>query len=238
MDEKKTTLKKTARTAGLLYLIVAISGGYGIMYVPTQLIVTNDPASTTSNILNNEFLFRTGVMSNLVCQTVFIFLVLALYRLFEQVDKRLARTMFSLVMVAVPIAFLVIFNQLYALLLLKEGFMKTFEPAQVQSLTMWHLKMYAYGTSVIGIFWGLWLIPFGQLVIKSGFIPKILGILLIVGGLSYVLDSITYILFPGFHSITGTVVGITSSIAELSMVLWLLIKGVTDTRSKTLSNTL
>lgn len=238
MDEKKPTLKKTARTAGFLYLIVAISGGYGIMYVPTQLIVTNDPASTTSNMLNNEFLFRTGVMSNLVCQTVFIFLVLTLYRLFQQIDKRLARTMFSLVMVAVPIAFLVILNQFYALLLLKEGFMKTFEPAQVQSLTMLYLKMYAYGTSIIGIFWGLWLIPFGQLVIKSGFIPKILGILLIVGGISYVLDSTTYILFPGFHSITNTVVGITSSIAELSMVLWLLIKGVNDTRDKTLKNTL
>jgi Domain of unknown function (DUF4386) len=238
MNEKKTTLKKTARTAGFLYLIVAISGGYGIMYVPTQLIVTNDLTSTTNNILNNEFLFRTGIMSNLICQTVFIFLVLTLYRLFEQVDKLLARTMISLAIAAVPIAFLIIFNQLYALLLLKEGFMKTFEPAQVHLLTMSYLKMYDYGNSVIGIFWGLWLIPFGQLVFKSGLIPKILGILLIIGGLTYVLDSFTYVLFPGFHSMTSTLVGITSSIAEISMILWFLIKGVNDNKDTAISNTL
>lgn len=232
MDEKKSILKKTARIAGVLYLIVAITGGYGIMYVPTQIIVTDNLAATTNNILNNEFLFRSGIMSNLICQTVFIFLVLTLYRLFEQVDKLLTRTMCALVIVAVPIAFLIIFNQLYALLLLKEGFMKSFQPAQEQSLTMMYLKMYDYGNGIIAIFWGLWLIPFGQLVYKSGFIPKILGVLLIVGGTTYVLDTFTYVLFPGFHTITSAVVGITSSIAEISMVLWLLIKGVNDNKGQ------
>jgi hypothetical protein len=230
--EEKTTLKKTARIAGLLYFILAITGGYGIMYVPFKLIVKDNLASTTNNILNNEFLFRTGIMSNLICQTVFVFLVLTLYRLFEQVNKRLARTMFALVIVAVPIAFLIIFNQLYALLLLKEGFMKTFEPAQVQTLAMAFLKMYDYGNSVIGIFWGLWLIPFGLLTYKSGFIPKILGILLIAGGTAYVLDAFAFILFPEYLSLTNILVGITSSIAELATVLWLLIKGVNNSSFK------
>jgi Domain of unknown function (DUF4386) len=236
MNNNKISLKKTARTAGLLYFIMAVSGGYGIMYVPSQLIVTGDLTTTTNNILNNDFLFRTGIFSNLVCQTVFVFLVLTLYRLFKHVNRSLTRTMFALVMVAVPIAFFIIFNQLYALLLLKEGFMKTFEPAQLQSLTMAFLKMYDYGNSVIGIFWGLWLIPFGQLAYMSGFIPKILGILLIIGGVSYVIDAFTFILYPGLNSLTNVLVGITSSIAELLMVLWLMIKGVNHSNAATLIN--
>lgn len=223
-----TSLKQTARVSGLFYLILAITGGYGIMYVPTQLVVANDIALTTNNILNNEFFFRTGIMSNLIAQTVFVFLVLALYRLFEKVDLALNRTMLALVLVAVPISFFIIFNQLYALLLLKEEFMKTIDPVQMQTLTMALLKMYDYGNSVIGIFWGLWLIPFGQLAYKSGFIPKIIGILLILGGLVYVMDAFVFVLFPEFRSVTNMLVAVLSSIAELSTVFWLLIKGTTE----------
>jgi Domain of unknown function (DUF4386) len=231
-----TSLKKTAQISGLLYFILAITGGYGIVYVPSQLIVENNLPQTTNNILNNEFLFRTGIMSNLICQTVFIFLGLSLYKLFNQVNKHLSRTLLVLIIAGVPIAFFIIFNQLYALLLMKEKFIKSLEPQLVQSLTMTFLKMYNYGNSVIGIFWGLWLIPFGQLAYKSGFIPKIFGILLIIGGTSYVLDAFTFVLFPDSHFITSTLVGITSSIAEIAMVLWLLIKGVSNNSKATLAN--
>lgn len=223
-----TTLKKIARISGLLYLIMAITGAYGIMYVPSQLIVNGDPGLTVKNILDNEFLFRTGIMGNLICQTVFIFLALLLYRLFEHVNKHLSRTLLTLVIVSVPIAFIIIFNQLYALLLLKEDFMNTFEETHVNASAMALLKMYDYGNSAICIFWGLWLIPFGQLTYKSGFIPKFLGILLILGGISYVIDAFTFILFPDFRSITNILVSILSSIAEISMVFWLLIKGVNN----------
>ncbi len=236
MKDKKVSLKTTARIAGILYLVMAISGGYGIMYVPSQLVVAGNLATTTNNILNNDLLFRTGIFSNLVCQTVFVFLVVTLYQLFKNVSKQLARTMFALVVVAVPIAFFIIFNQLYVLLLLKEEFIKALEPLQIQTLTMTFLKMYDYGNTVIGIFWGLWLIPFGQLAYKSGFIPKIFGILLIAGGISYVLDAAMFILYPGLNSVTNILVGITSSIAELAMVLWLLIKGVNDRNATTVIN--
>jgi len=227
MDQSKINQKRTARIAGLIYFFILITGIFGIMYVPMQLIDSGNLPLTMRTILRHEFLFRAGIMSNLICQTLFIFLVLQLYKLFEQVSKHLVRTMFALVIVGVPIAFFVIFNQLFALLLLKADFMKTFPPQQLQSLVMAFLKMYNYGNVVIGIFWGLWLIPFGQLVYKSGFIPKVFGILLIIGGFAYVIDAFTFVLFSVYHySITGTVVGLTSSVAEIAIIFWLLIKGV------------
>lgn len=218
--------KKTARIAGILYLIIAITGAFGIMYVPTQLFVSNDINLTAKNILDHELLFRFGVFSNLICQTVFVFLALTLYNLFKNVSAHLARTLVALVLVGVPIAFFIIFNEYYLLLILKENFMTNFSSIQQNTLAMLSLKMYGNGNVIIGIFWGLWLIPFGQLVYKSKFIPKILGILLILGGLSYLIDTTAFILFPEYHSKTGILVGITSATAELAMVLWLLIKGV------------
>lgn len=226
MQENEIQLKKTARLAGLLYLIIALSGGYGLMYVPMQIYVAGDAAATSTNILDQEFLFRTGVFSNLVCQTVFVFLALTLYALFKNISDRLARTLVALVMVSVPIAFLIIFNQLYTIIVLKESFMSAFTQAQQQSLAMTFFKMYNYGNLVIGIFWGLWLIPFGQLVYRSGFMPKLLGILLVLGGVSYVIDASVFVLFPESHSLSNILVSIFSSVSELATVLWLLIIGV------------
>ena len=220
--------KKIARVAGLLYLIIAITGAFGIMYVPSQLFVSDDVNATAKNILSNEFLFRMGIYSSLVCQTVFVFLALALYNLFHKVNIHLTRTLVALVIVGVPIAFLIIFNQYYALTILKENFMTNFQPIQQSALAMASLKMYGSGNVIIGIFWGLWLIPFGQLAYKSNFMPKIFGILLIIGGFAYVIDASAFILFPKAHEITMILVGITSSVAELAMVLWLLIRGVRE----------
>lgn len=218
--------KKTARIAGLLYLIIAITGAFGIMYVPTQLFVSSDINLTVKNILDNELLFRFGIFSSLICQTVFVFLALSLYNLFKNVNAHLARTLVALVIVGVPIAFFIIFNEYYILLILKENFMTRFPSLQQNALAILSLKMYGNGNVIIGIFWGLWLIPFGQLAYQSNFIPKILGVLLILGGLCYLIDTTAFILFPEYHSITGIFVGITSATAEFAMVGWLLIKGV------------
>jgi hypothetical protein len=231
IQENYKAQKKIARVAGLLYFILAITGAYGIMYVPSSIIVMNDSAATTSNIIANEFLFRTGIFSNLVCQTTFIFLALALYNLFKEVSEKLAKMMVALVIVSVPIAFLIIFNQLLILITLKEGFMTSFEAIQQQSMAMIFLKMYNQGNVVIGIFWGLWLIPFGQLAYKSGFIPKIVGVLLVMGGISYVVDASVFVLVPEFHPTTATLVAIFGSVSELSAVLWLLMVGARERRA-------
>ena len=233
----KTNQKKIARIAGILYLINAITGTIGIIIVPGKLIAPNDIAATAQNIINNEFLFRIGILSSISCQIVFIFLALTLFNLFENVSRSLTRTLLTLVVVSVPVAFYLIFNQLEAFEILQNNVMTSMEQIQKQELAMSKLQIYQDGVVLIGVFWGLWLIPFGQLVFKSGFIPKILGVFLIVGGLSYLLDVIAFILIPDFHSQTNILVAVISSIAEISMVLWFLIKGIkTDKETLITSN--
>jgi hypothetical protein len=226
MNNTNINLKTTARIAGILYLINAITAAIGIMVIPTKLIVPNDITLSAQNILSHEFLFRFGIFCSFMSQIVFVFLGLTLYKLFENVSKQLSRTLLALVITSVPVAFFIIFYQVAALSILKEGFMTSFDQVQQYSLAMANLKMFENGIVLIGIFWGLWLIPFGQLVYKSGFIPKILGVFLIAGGISYLIDVTAFILFPEFHKETNILVAVISSIAEFSMVLWLLIKGL------------
>jgi hypothetical protein len=229
--EHMESLKKTARMAGVWYLVLAIAGAYGIMYVPSQIVVPNDPTATANNLLAHEFLFRVGIASNVVGQVAFLFLALTLYQLFRQVNERQAKLLVALVVAAVPVAFLIIFNEVAALLILKEEFMNVLAPPQRHLWAMLFLTWYSYGITLIGIFWGLWLIPFGRLVYQSGFIPKIIGILLIIGGIAYIIDTFIFLLFPSYRAVSSQLVGVLSSLGELSVVLWLLIKGV-KTESK------
>jgi len=225
------SLKRTARVSGLLYLVLAITGAYGILYVPSQLLVENDAAQTAANILNNEFFFRSGILANLIGQTSFLFVGLSLYKLFENVNQSLSRMLLILVTVSVPIAFFIIFNQLHALWLMKESFV--LDPAQAQFLANSFMNQFQNGNLVIGIFWGLWLIPFGLLSFKSGFIPKAIGVILVLGGLSYVMDAFVFVLIPSMQEFTAIGVAICSSIAEISVLLWLLIVGVREPKLQT-----
>ncbi len=218
-------IKKNARISGCLYLILSITGAYGILYVPSQLIVVGDPISSANNILANELLFRSGILMSLICQTVFVFLALKLFVLFKATDRNLARALLILVTVSVPIAFLIVFNQFNTLLLLKNAQMGAFQSNQVDVLALSFYNMYEAGNSIIGIFWGLWLIPFGRLICKSGFIPKIIGAFLILGGITYLIDAFIFILIPDYREYTTVLVSIVSSIGEITVLLWLLIVG-------------
>jgi hypothetical protein len=221
------SIKKTARTAGFWYLLMAITGPIGLLYVPAKLIVPGDATATATNIMASESLFRIGIVSNLLCQLAFIFLVLALYRLLKRVNQHHASLMVALVLVAVPIAFLNMLNPLAALLLLSgASFLTVFEPNQLHALAMVFLNLQEYGTIIVQIFWGLWLFPFGWLIFKSSFFPKILGVLLIMACFGYLVHSFTFLLFPGYEAIVASYAAVPEAIGELSMVLWLLIKGV------------
>ncbi len=219
--------RKTARIAGCWYLFMAITAFIGLLYVPSKLIVPGDATTTANNIMALELLFRIGILSSLLCQVSFIFLVLALYRLLKEVNQKHASLMMTLVLVAVPIAFLNSLNSLAALLFLNGAdFLTVFEPKQLHALVMVFLNLQEQGTIIVQIFWGLWLFPFGLLVFKSGFFPKILGVLLIAACFCYLISSFTFLLFPLYGDIVSLIAAVPESIGEVSMILWLLIKGV------------
>ncbi len=233
MAEKEFSLKKTAHIAGGLYLLLAITGAYSLMVVPSQIMVQGDAAATARNILANEFLFRTGIVSNLVSQSLFVFLVMVLYRLFKEVNEHQARLMVALVLVSVPIMFLVEAFKITALMVLKGDIVSTLAPEQMQDWAMMFMGARGNGIAVASIFWGLWLIPFGQLVYRSGFIPRFLGILLIAGGVGYVIEICASLLFPNYAAIVSQWTPLLYSTAEVLTILWLLIMG-----AKTNNNTL
>ena len=226
MEEKIPSLKKTARLAGLLYFILALTGFYGLMYVSLKTIVKEDAIATANNILSHEFLFRTGIVAQLISVTTFLFLALVLYRLFKHVDSTKAKLLVALVAVQVPIVYILETCRFTSLMILKGEILKAIAVEQIPDFAMLLLKIYGYGIVTLEIFFGLWLIPFGQLVLKSNFIPRFFGILLLIAGAGYIIDSLTFMLFPGYRSYTMPVAFTFSGIGELSMILWLLIKGV------------
>jgi F0F1-type ATP synthase assembly protein I len=157
------------------------------MYIPSTLIVSENAAATANNILASEMLFRAGIVSELVGAIVFIFLVGALYRLLNGVDKTNAWLMVSLVLLSVPITFLNVLNEIAALTLLHSAnFVSVFDKRQVDALVMTFLDLHGSGVLLAQIFWGLWLFPLGVLVFRSGFLPRILGVLLIIACFGYV----------------------------------------------------
>jgi Domain of unknown function (DUF4386) len=218
--------QRLAKTAGILYLFIAILGFWGIMYVPSQTVVRGDAVATMSKILSNEFLFRSGIAGNLASSVIFLFLALTFYRLFKNTDENLAKILVVLVVVQTPVFFVSEALNVSALMVAKGELLKSFEVIQRQEFVLFLLRMSKYTIIILEIFWGLWLIPLGQLILKSGYLPRIIGIFLILGGVAYVIEVIDYILLSEKLSFITDYFAFLYSVAELSTVFWLLIKGV------------
>ncbi len=215
-------INRTARVAGFLYLLVFPFAAFSL-HVRDTLVVPGDGAATAVNIMASEGLFRGGIAAWLVSQTIFIFLLLTLYRLLKPVDRHVALHMVVLLLVGVPIAMLNELNQ-FAVLLLSSGagWLRPVEAGQLHAQVMFHLRLHEYGINVAQIFWGLWLLPFGYLVFRSGFLPRTLGVLLMIGCVGHLMDVVTAV---GFPDVDVTVVQFTS-IGEFVFPLWLVFKGV------------
>ena len=210
-----------ARVAGILYLTMVPLGFFG-NYSHSNLIVSGDAATTVNNIMASASLFRLSIMSALIVQVVNILLVLVLYKLLKPVNRNYAVLMVIFILVAVPIAMLNELNQFSALLLLNDAdYLTVFTPDQLQAQVMLFLGMHEHGIKIAFIFWGLWLYPMGYLVFKSGFLPRILGVLLMVGCFGYLIDSVTFFFFQGIEPIIKYTFW-----GELLLPLWLLFKGV------------
>ncbi len=214
---------KTARIAGFLYLLLIPLGVLGLLYIPNTLFVPGDIETTINNIRANQFLFRAGFVSAILVQLVNIAVVLYLYKLLKPASQIAAQLMVIFLLLGVPIAFV---NELFhsAVLLILNGpdFLASFSVAQVQSIAALFIDLHAHGIMVAQVFWGLWLFPMGYLVYKSGYLPRIIGILLIVGGFGYLTDSFIFFFVPDFAIILSSF----TFLGEVLLPLWLVIKGV------------
>lgn len=222
--------KTTAHVAGLLYLIVVVTGIVNLMYVPSQLQVPGDAAATVSNILASKPLFGLGIAAGVVCHTAFLLLPLVLYRLLGGVERNVAVLMVALAVVSVPISLLNLSHKLDVLTLLGDAdYLQAFTASQLQTQVMLALDAYRNGALVSEVFWGLWLLPFGYLVFKSGFIPRVLGILLMLGCFGYLVNISGRMLFPGYaETAIASIVSLPSALGEIGTCLWLLIAGVRE----------
>ncbi len=218
-----------ARQAGLFYLGVVLTGIFSLMYVPSQLIVWSDAATTFKNISTSETLFRWGIVSSMACYVFFIFLPLSLFRLLESVNRWHAHLMVVLSIVSVPISFLNLSHKFSILNLLHPELSSTLTQVQVQEQVMFHLNAYNDGIVIASVFWGLWLFPFGYLIFKSGILPKVLGVLLMAGCFGYLINILANVINPSYSElgIAGWV-RLPASLGEIGTCLWLLIMGAKE----------
>lgn len=218
--------RRAARGVGLLYVLTGLPAPFFLIYIPAKLIVKGNPAATSQNLLAHEALFRAGIFGELFNGIAFIFLVMALYGLLSGVNQRLATLMLVLVLVSVAIGFVNVVNNIGALTLFRGAdFLAAFDQPHREALGMLFLRLHSQTNYVNEIFWGVWLLPLGLLVMRSGFIPRILGVLLIANGLAYVVASMTSLFSPSYASFIFLAL-LPALLGELWIMLWLLIKGV------------
>jgi hypothetical protein len=216
---------KAARVAGALYLLLVVTGVFTAIYVPRTLFVSGNAAATASNILAHETLFRLGIVDSLISSVLFIFLVMTLYRLLSGVDKKHASLMVALVLVSAAVGLVDVVNNVAALVLVRGAdYLTVFDKPQREALAMLLLGLDGQGL-VNQVFWGLWLFPFGVLVMRSGFLPRILGGWLIVNGFAYLAIGFTGLLLPQYQKIVSSF-AFPALLGEVAIMLWLLIKGV------------
>jgi len=216
---------KTARFAGILYFIFAVLGIYVFMYVQPKIMVRNDAAGTLNNMVTHEFLYRTSLVANVITDILFIAVALILYRLLKHVNINQARMMVVIVLISIPIALMGDILEITALGMIKGGTLSSFQEDQARQIAFMLVKISSTSGQMLTLPWGLWLLPLAYLVYKSGFIPKIFGILLLINGLGYVINNFFFLLLPDLQPTVVQYIFPTYFMGELPFIFWLLIKG-------------
>lgn len=218
--------KGTARLAGALYVLLGVAGFYSLKIVPSALVVSGDAAATARNIAAHEFTYRLAIYSGLVGEALFLFLGLTLYALFRDVGRSQARLMLTLVLIAAVLGVFDLSFQAAPLVLLSgAGYLSPFTQPQLAALAMGLLRLHIVGVDFSMLFWGLWLLPFGILVIRSGYLPRVLGWLLIINGFAWIVVGGASVLFPAHAEAVDKIMTPFYSVGEMSTMLWLLIMG-------------
>ena len=219
---------KLARIAGAIYLSMVVTGPFSLIYVPTKLIIKGNAAATAANILAHETMFRLAIFADLIGQVIFICLAVALYRLLREVSRPWAWLMVAFVLVSAAVCFLNTVNNIAALILFRGAeYLSAFDKPQRDALGMLFLRLHSNGLFIAEIFWGLWLFPFGLLVYRSKFLPRFIGVWLMINCFGYLALSVTALFFPAYYN---QLFRYSQPVlfGELVIMLWLLIKGARD----------
>src|SRR5437879_11810298 len=216
---------KAARIAGAIYLSMVFTAPFSLIYVPSKLIVRGNAAATADNVLAHETMFRLSIFGDLLGHVIFICLAIALYRLLSSVNKTWALWMVAFVLVSAAVGFLNALNNIAAVILFRGGeFLDVLDKTQRDALAMLFIRLHNQGEFISEIFWGVWLFPFGLLVYRSGFLPRILGIWLIIACFAWVALSITALFFPNYYGAAFSWLQ-PAFFVEMAIMLWLLIRG-------------
>ena len=219
-----------ARTAGLIYLVVVATGIFSLAYVPSQLIVSGDAEKTVAAIAASQGLLRFGIAAAFIRDIAFLLLPLALYRLLSHENQNAAVLMVLFAVVAVPISLGALVNMLHVLTLLSsKAYLASYSADHLNAAIMLSLAKYNSGVFVASIFWGLWLLPLGYLVLRSGMLPTVLGVLLILGCFGYLTNVFGETLIAGYSSTTiARLARAPASLGEIGTCLWLVTFGVRE----------
>jgi Domain of unknown function (DUF4386) len=225
------TNKNLARIAGLLYLIVIATGLFAEVFVRQALKVSGDALATANNIQSSEMLFRWGFVADLINFICGLPCVLIIYFLFKRINKFLLQLALIFVIIQTAIIAVNLLNQISPLLILGNNtYLNTFQPNQLAALSQLSLNIQGVGYAVGLVFFGFYCLLVGYVIFKSKMVPKFLGILYIISGLGYLINSFIMLLSKGFANPVFTYVAIPIFIGELSFCLWLLIKGVNNSK--------
>ncbi|MDQ6889681.1 MAG: DUF4386 domain-containing protein [Bacteroidota bacterium] len=221
------SIQKTARMGGLLYLLLILAGMFAEIFVRGKLIVAGDAIATANNIMASQFLWRMGIVADLVMHLCDVPIMLIIYILLRPVNKNLAllALLFNLVQTAVLVSNKL--NLIAALFPLGNAdYLKAFEPNQLYTQVYLSLKLHEYGFGVGLIFFDFTCLVNGYLIFRSVYLPRIIGCLLQIAGLCYLINSFSLLLAPKFAGMIFPAIMAPSFIAELSFCLWLIVKGV------------
>jgi hypothetical protein len=218
----------TGRLAGLFWLLSALTGGFGLLYIRSNVLVSGDAAATAANIAASEFMFRAAVVSGLLSQVFWFLLGLTLFHLFKDVNKRLATLLLASVMIFVGIAVLNTLNYFGVLLILsRPEFLNVFNNQQLDALALFLMRLAnGSGQALVEIFWVPFYVSFGLLILRSGYLPRLFGILLLIAGVFFGLNILQKFLVPQFYPALFTQLAtLGGAVSGISTILWLLIRG-------------
>lgn len=226
IDRMHTNLR-SGRLAGALYLIVVLTGIFTLAYVPSRVPLSGDPAMVLDTVRTHESLFRLGIVAFIAMQVSFLLLPLALSAHLRPSGPAAATAMVALVAVSVPVALVSLSARLDLLSLVTDArYADAINTQQLQADALLAVNRYYNGLTLTRVFWGAWLLPLGYLILRSGRLPRVLGGLLILGGLGYIVNASGELLVPGYaDGVFARWATRPAALGEIGTCLWLLVVG-------------